>query len=105
MNIELVRGLGIDLDPRPHMTVVIGSGISCSHGRCAVRPSANAAEGYTCSMNGICPASPANARAATGCWRHHEIDAAASALALLALGSGDGRLPPPARIRRQRPPS
>ena len=74
--VELVGGLRVDFNPRPcHITVVIGSGISCSHGRCAVRPSANAADGYTCSTNGICVRVTCKRPRRDRLLRHHEIHA------------------------------
>src|SRR4051812_16180198 len=43
-----------------HIAEVIGSGSSCSQGRCAVEPSRNAVDGYGRKWNGYWPASPSN---------------------------------------------
>src|SRR5688572_24121577 len=43
-----------------HIADVIGSGISCSHGKCAVDPSRNAEEVYGRKCSGYCCASPSN---------------------------------------------
>src|SRR5262249_40245005 len=41
-----------------HIAVLIGSGISCSHGRCAVDPSRNACDANGRKWNGNCAGSP-----------------------------------------------
>src|SRR5260221_12241233 len=41
-----------------HIAVLIGSGISCIHGRCAVDPSRNACDANGRKWNGYCAASP-----------------------------------------------
>src|SRR5262245_53162266 len=43
-----------------HIADVIGSGISCSHGRCASDPSRKADDGYGRKWSGYCAASPSN---------------------------------------------
>src|SRR5262245_63235194 len=43
-----------------HIADVIGSGISCSHGRCASEPSKNVLDGYGRKWKGYSPASPSN---------------------------------------------
>src|SRR4051812_30153020 len=43
-----------------HIAEVSGSGISCSHGRCAVDPSPNCCDRYGRKWNGNCVASPSN---------------------------------------------
>ena len=48
-----------------HIADVSGSGISCSHGRCASDPSRNCGDGYGRKWNGYCCASPSNCGSAT----------------------------------------
>src|SRR5262249_18473083 len=43
-----------------HIADVSGSGISCSHGRCAVDPSPNCTDWYGRKWNGNCDVSPSN---------------------------------------------
>src|SRR4051812_17045481 len=74
-----------------HIADVIGSGSSCSHGRCASEPSRNAYEAYGRKWNGYCPGSPAN-------------DGSVNATARAPAGAGPGAAAASARGRSPHQP-
>ena len=90
-----------------HIAEVRGSGISCSHGRCASDPSRNALDEYGRKCSGYCATSPANTSSGNGhrqcpCWRQRwaserRWERAPPAALLLRIGPRVER-----RRRRQR---
>src|SRR5580765_5865607 len=70
-----------------HIAVLIGSGISCIHGRCAVEPSRNACDEKGRKWNGYCAGSPSNTGGSALGARDSTLFPVPSALCPLPLSS------------------
>src|SRR6185503_12644434 len=76
-----------------HMADVIGSGISCSQGRCASEPSRNWFDEYGRKWNGYCPASPSNLAVRLISSREIGTRAGPAPAVTVLLETAAGRLP------------